>query len=159
MPTFNDNTKTLPCEQGNRLMKSMETEIIHFLKPSMRQHWLMFTIFACSAFLSFIVFGVNTITGLSILSSSGILFIYGILSVCTTKYLITHQGLWIKKGPFSKKFKEINYGDINNISITQGMMQKKFKIGNLAISTNQVKCVLKGIKNPHQIKELINTEK
>ena len=159
MPTFNDNTKTLPREQGTHLIKTMETEIVHSLKPSMRQHWLLFAIFAFSTFLSFTVFGVNTITGLSILSISGLLFIYRILSACTTKYLITHQGIWIKKGPFSKKFKEINYGDINNISINQGRMQKKFKIGNLAISTDQVKCVFKGIKKPHQIKEAINTEK
>ncbi len=159
MPTFNDNAKTLPYEQGAHLIKSLGAEIVQSLKPSMRQHWLTFTIFACSTFLSFAVFGVNTITGLSILSISGILFIYSLLSVCTTQYLITHRGIWTKKGPFSRKFKGISYGGIDNISITQGTMQKKFKIGNLAISTNQVNCVFKGIKNPHQVKELINNEK
>ena len=48
---------------------------------------------------------------------------------------------------------------INNITIMQGKMQKRLKIGNLIISTEQVNIVFKGIKNPHQIKELIKKEK
>ncbi|MEP9411606.1 MAG: PH domain-containing protein [Candidatus Brocadia sp.] len=65
----------------------------------------------------------------------------------------------IKKGPFSGKFKKIPYHDINNIAIKQGKMQKRLKIGNLMISTGDIKSVLKGIKNPNKIKELINKEK
>ena len=89
----------------------------------------------------------------------GFIIIYIILSVFTTRYVITNQGILIRKGPFSRKFKEINYCDINNISIKQGSMQKRFKIGNLTINTERVSCVFKGVKNPHQIKELINKEK
>lgn len=60
---------------------------------------------------------------------------------------------------FSRTLKEIPYGDINNISVTQGNMQKRLKIGNLTIVTNQASHVFRGIKNPHKTKELINKEK
>lgn len=53
----------------------------------------------------------------------------------------------------------MSYCDVNNITIKQGSMQKRFKIGNLTINTERLSCVFKGIKNPHQIKELINKEK
>jgi len=53
----------------------------------------------------------------------------------------------------------MSYCDVNNITIKQGSMQKRFKIGNLTINTERVNCVFKGVKNPHQIKELISKEK
>ncbi|MBM2834415.1 MAG: hypothetical protein HW406_1576 [Candidatus Brocadiaceae bacterium] len=53
----------------------------------------------------------------------------------------------------------MSYCDVNNITIKQGSMQKRFKIGNLTINTERVSCVFKGVKNPHQIKELMNKEK
>lgn len=65
----------------------------------------------------------------------------------------------IRKGPFPWKFKKIPYHDINNIAIKQGKTQKWLKIGNLMISTEDAKSVLKGIKNPNKIKELVNREK
>ncbi|MDO8141016.1 MAG: PH domain-containing protein [Candidatus Brocadiales bacterium] len=139
--------------------KTTETKIIQSFKPGIWQYWLTFIILAFSIFLAFTAFGINTITGLSILSISGLVIIYIILSVCTTEYVITNQGILVRKGPFSGKFKEINYGDINNVSIKQGSMQKRFKIGNLTIVTGGVSRVFKGIRNPYQIKELINKEK
>ena len=89
----------------------------------------------------------------------GFIIIYIILSVFTTRYVITNQGILIRKGPFSRKFREMSYCDVNNITIKQGSMQKRFKIGNLTINTGSVSRVFKGIRNPHQIKELINKEK
>lgn len=65
----------------------------------------------------------------------------------------------VRKGPFFRKFKELTYGDINNISVRQGSMQKRLKVGNLVINTNQCRRILRGIKNPQKIKELINKEK
>lgn len=140
-------------------IKNTETQIIQSSKPSVRQHWLLFTISAVFILLAFTSFGTNTITGLCLLSIGGFFIVYKMLSVCTTKYVITHQGVLVRKGPFSGKFKEIPYYDINNISVRQGRMQKRLKIGNLTISTKDVKSVWKGIKNPHKIKEVINKEK
>lgn len=151
-------TKTVDNSEAVFINRA-EPQIVQFFKPSIRHYWLLFTIFSFSLFFAFSVFGINTITGLSILSISSILIVYVILSVYTTKYIITNRGILVRKGPFSRKFKELNYGDINNISMKQGGMQKRFKIGNLIISTGHANRVFKGIKNPHKIKELINKEK
>ena len=152
-------THTKTVNKGTVFTKTTETKIIQSFKPSIRQYWLTFTILVFSIFLAFTAFGINTITGLTILSISGLIIIYIILLVFTTRYVITNQGILVRKGPFSGKFKEINYCDINNISIKQGSMQKRFKIGNLTIITGSVSRVFKGIRNPYQIKELINKEK
>ena len=139
--------------------KTTETKIIQSFKPTIRQYWLIFSILAFSVFLAFTAFGINTITGLSILSISGFVITYIILSVFTTRYVITNRGILTRKGPCSGKFKEMSYFDVNNITIKQGSMQKRFKIGNLTINTERFSFVFKGVKNPHQIKELINKEK
>lgn len=136
-----------------------ESKIVQSFQPCIRHHWLVFTASFFSLLLAFTAFGVNTITGLCILSISSFLIGYSILSVYTTKCVITHRGILMKKGPFSRKFKEMAYGDIHNILVKQGMMQKRLKIGNLAINTGQGSRAFKGIKNPHRIKELINREK
>ena len=136
-----------------------ETKTIQSFKPGIWQYWLTFAILTFSIFLAFTAFGINTITGLSILSISGLVVIYIILTVCTTRYVITNQGILVRKGPFSRKCKEINHCDINNISIKQGSMQKRFKIGNITIVSGSVSRVFNGIPNPYQVKELINKEK
>ncbi len=156
---LNLNTHIKTVNKETIFTKSTETKIIQSFKPTIRQYWLIFAILAFSVFLAFTAFGINTITGLSILSVSGFIIIYIILSVFTTRYVITNQGILVRKGPCSRKFKEINYCDINNISIKQGSMQKRFKIGNLTVNTGSVSRVFKGIRNPYQIKELINKEK
>ena len=140
-------------------IKTTETKIIQSFKPTIRQYWLIFSILAFSVFLAFTAFGINTITGLSILSISGFVITYIILSVFTTRYVITNRGILTRKGPCSRKFKEMSYFDVNNITIKQGSMQKRFKIGNLTINTERFSFVFKGVKNPHQIKELISKEK
>jgi len=144
---------------GNVFTKTTETKIIQSFKPNVQQYWLTFAILAVSVFLAFRVFGLSTIVGLSIVSLSGTIIIYRILSVFTTKYVITNQGILIRKGPFTGKFREISYCDINNITIKQGSMQKRFKIGNLTIHTGSGGHVMKGIRNPYHIKELMNKEK
>ncbi len=156
---FSSLTCTKIMNKGPHFTKSMKTEIIQSLTPSIRQYWLIFVILVLSIFFAFKKFGVHTVTGLSVLSISGSLLMYSILSVYTTKYLITHQGIFIRKGPFSRRLREIPYRDITNIFIKQRGMQRWFRIGNLTITTEQASRVLKGVKNPHKIKELINKEK
>lgn len=155
--TIETPVKTLNKEPV--FIKNTETQIIQSSKPSVRQYWLLFSISAISILLAFTSFGTNTITGLCLLSISGLFIVYKMLSVYTTKYVITHRGVLVRKGPFSRKFKEISYHDINNISVKQGRMQKRLRVGNLTISIKDAKSVWKGIKNPHKIKEVINKEK
>lgn len=148
------NIQTLHRDTANT-----ENTIVHSFKPSIYQHWFVFTVSLFAIFLAFRKFGIATITGLSILSVSGLLVIHHILSVFTTRYIITHRGIQFRKGPFSRTLKEVTYGDINNISVMQGSMQRRFKIGNLMISTNHTSHVFGGVKNPHKTKELISKEK
>ncbi len=152
------DTKTLHNKEPVA-MKSTETQPIQSFKPSVRQYWSIFAISLVSILLAFTSFGIYTTTGLCLLSISCLLIVYRILSVYTTRYAITHQGVLVKKGPFSRKFTELPYCDINNISLRQRTLQKRLKVGDLTINTNQVSCVMKGIKNPHKIKELMNREK
>ena len=136
-----------------------EMKTIQSIKPTIRQYWLTFSILAFAVFLAFEAFGVTTITGQSILSVSGILTVHIFLSVFTSKYVVTDHGVLIRNGPFLRKFREVTYGEIHSITIKQGRMQKRFKIGSLIIRTESVSRVLNGIKHPNQTKELINREK
>jgi membrane protein YdbS with pleckstrin-like domain len=136
-----------------------ENEIIKSLRPSVRQYWLFFAILTFCLYLAFTKFGVNTTTGFSIVFTTGFIAMYIILSVFTTKYVITQQAVLIRRGPFSTKFTEINYGDINSILIRQGRIQKYFKIGSLMINAERIRRVFRGIKNPYKVKEIINKEK
>lgn len=135
------------------------TETIQSFRPCIQQQWLILLLLASSVFLAFTAFGIHTFVGLIIVSVSGLILLFIVLSFCTTRYIITNQGILIRKGPFSRKFKEIPYCDITNISIRQGKIQKRLRIGNLTISAGDVKRVLKSIKNPHKIKELMTKEK
>ena len=134
-------------------------KIVKSFRPSIQHYWRLFAIAAFALFLCFTVFGIHTITGQCIVFLAGGSVIYRILSVYTTRYVITPRGLLVKRGPVSRKFKEITYGDINKILVTQGSVQKRFGTGNITIGTEYAEYKLKGIKHPYKIKELINKEK
>lgn len=136
-----------------------EPKIVKSFRPSIQHYWRLFAIAAFSLFLGFTAFGVHTITGQCMVFLGGGSVMYRTLSVYTTRYVITPQCIWVKRGPVSRKFKKITYGDINKILITQGRMQKRFGTGNIIIGTEYAEYKLKGIKHPYKIKELINKEK
>ncbi|KAB2833140.1 MAG: PH domain-containing protein [Candidatus Brocadia sp.] len=152
-------TNTNALQRDTVFHKATETEIVQSFKPRMCQNWFVFAVSSFAIFLALTKFGVATTTGLSMVSVSSLLILYYILSVCTTTYIITHRGILFRKGPFSRALKEVTYGDINNILVIQGSVQRRFKIGNLMIGTNQASYVFRGIKHPHKTKELINKEK
>ncbi|MCF6157866.1 MAG: PH domain-containing protein [wastewater metagenome] len=142
------------------VIRDSKDKIVRSLRPSIWQHWLIFSILGFSIYLAFTKFGTHTITGLNIVSVSGLLVVYLIASVYTTKYSITREGILMKKGPFSLKPTEIRHNDITSILIKQRGLQKRFRIGNLTINTDEpAKHILKGIKEPYKIKELISREK
>ena len=136
-----------------------EPKIVKSFRPSIPHYWRVFALAAFALFLCFTVFGLHTIAGHCMVFLAGGSVIYRILSVFTTQYVIAPQCLLVKRGPVSRKFKEITYGEINKILVTQGSMQKRFGVGNIIIGTEQAEYRLKGIKHPHKIKELINKEK
>ncbi|MCF6148610.1 MAG: PH domain-containing protein [Candidatus Kuenenia sp.] len=136
-----------------------DTTLRSVLKPRITHYWLLFFIFVFSVFLSLRKYGIESVFGLFLLSFGSILFCYALLTICVSKYLITQDGLFLRQGPFSASFKKIDFNDINKISIHQGSIQKRLRVGTLKIYTNTLTYSLKGIKNPHQIRELINQEK
>ena len=157
MATSLTDTKILQRESVSR--KNPNITVIQSSKPSFRHYWPLFSVLGFATFLAFNAFGTDTITGQVILVTSGVLFLHSILTVCITRCVITHQGIQVRKWPFSIRPKEMNYMAINNITVKQGAIQKRLKVGNLIISDDQKSWVLKGIKHPHKIKELINKEK
>ncbi len=150
---------TVNCVCKGTLMITGEPKIVKSLRPSIPHYWRLFAIAAFALFLCFTVFGLHTITGHFMVFLAGGSVIYRILSVYTTRYVITPRCLLVKRGPVSRRFKEITYGEINKILVTQGSMQKRFGTGNIIIGTEHTEYWLKGIKHPHKIKELINKEK
>ncbi|MGQ3684863.1 MAG: PH domain-containing protein [Candidatus Loosdrechtia sp.] len=136
-----------------------ENEIIKSLRPTIRHYTFFLVILALCLYLAFTKSGIHTTKGFSIAFISGFLGVYTILSVFTTKYVITCQAVLIKKGPFSLRFTEVNYSDIDSIFVRQGKIQKYFKTGNLIINAERIRYVLRGIKDPFKIKEIINKEK
>ncbi|GJQ49960.1 hypothetical protein KsCSTR_08810 [Candidatus Kuenenia stuttgartiensis] len=129
------------------------------LKPRIEQYWLLFFISVLSFFLSLRWHGIHSPFGLCLLSFGSILFCYGVLTICISKYYIAQNGLFLIEGPFSTRLKKIDYNDINKILIHQGAIQKRLRVGTLKIFTNTITYTLKGIKNPHQIRELITRER
>lgn len=144
---------------ANARINSNEREIVQSLKPSIKHYSFLFLVLAYIIYLSYTKYGVNTITGLSIASTSSLIIIFNLLTFFTTRYVITRQGVLVKKGPFSKNFKEIPFRDIDNIAIKQGILQKQFNLGNLIIYGKLTKSTCKGVKKPYRIKELIKQEK
>ncbi len=140
-------------------MITEEPNIVKSFRPCILHYWRLFALAAFALFLCFTVFGLHTIIGYCLVFLAGASVIYRILSVCTTQYVITPRRLLAKRGLVSRKFKEITYGDINKILVTQGSMQKRFGVGNIIIGTEHAEYWLKGIKHPYKIKELINKEK
>lgn len=150
---------TVNCVRKGYLMITGEPNIIKSFRPSIPHHWRLFAVAAFAFFLCFTVFGLHTITGYCMMFLAGGSVVYRILSVFTTRYVITPQCLLVKRGPFSRKFKEITYGDINKILVILGSIQKRFGVGNIIIGTEKAEYWLKGVKHPHKIKELLNKEK
>ena len=125
------------------LMITGESKIVKSFRPSIQHYWRLFAIAAFSFLFGFTVFGIHTTTGQCMVFLGGGSVVYRILSVYTTRYVITPQCIWVKRGPVSRKFKKITYGDINKILITQGSMQKRFCTGNIIICTEYAEYKLK----------------
>jgi len=137
----------------------MEDNAIRALKPGLKNYVSLYIFFGLSLFFSFRVYGLESHVGFYLLIFASSLLAYTFLAIFTTTYLIGQEGVFIIKGLFSKKQRNIPYNDINRIKIHQGLIQKRLRTGNLEIYTDQITYVLKGISYPHRTKELINREK
>ena len=120
-----------------------EPRIVKSFRPSIPHYW---RVFALAAFALFMLYGIRVALHYRAL--------YGV-SRRRQRYLQDSFGmhdavrncpqcLLVKRGPVSRKFKEITYGDINKILVTQGSMQKRFGVGNIIIGTEQAEYRLRG---------------
>ena len=90
----------------------------------------------------------------------GILIIAGAyLSVKNTKYVVSSEGLYVKKGVLSRSVQKIGFDKVQNISFSQGILGNYFGYGNIEISTaggSGVEMRFRSIRNPKEIQQKIN---
>ncbi|NMJ77152.1 PH domain-containing protein [Nanohaloarchaea archaeon] len=90
----------------------------------------------------------------------GILIIAGAyLSVKNTKYVVSSEGLYVKKGVLSRSVQKIGFDKVQNISFSQGILGNYFGYGNVEISTaggSGVEMRFRSIRNPKEIQQKIN---
>lgn len=90
----------------------------------------------------------------------GILVIVGAyLSVKNTEYVVTSDGLYVKKGVLSRSVQKIGFDKVQNISFSQGILGNHFGYGNIEISTaggSGVEMRFRSIENPREVQEKIN---
>jgi Predicted membrane protein len=90
----------------------------------------------------------------------GILIIAGAyLSVKNTKYVVSNEGLYVKKGVLSRSVQKIGFDKVQNISFSQGILGNYFSYGNIEISTaggSGVEMRFRSIRQPKEIQQKIN---
>lgn len=80
------------------------------------------------------------------------------LSRFSADYKVTNKRIICKNGILSTKTSEIDICDIRSINVTQGLVQKIFRVGDVEFTTASgplKEAVLKNIDNPDHVKERI----
>lgn len=81
------------------------------------------------------------------------------LNIKNTDFVVTTNGLYVKKGVLSRSVQNIGFDKVQNISFSQGIFGNKFDYGNIEISTaggSGVEMRFRSIEEPKQVQELIN---
>lgn len=72
-------------------------------------------------------------------------------------YVVTNERLYVEDGIISKTKTDIPLNKINDISFSQGILQRIFNSGNLLVMTgNNKPTVLFGIDNPENFREILS---
>lgn len=83
--------------------------------------------------------------------------LYKFLINKTKHYVVTNNRIYIEHGIIAKMKKEIPLAKINDVTITQGILQRMFGSGNIVILTgNDSPLLIKDIENPEDFKEAIS---
>ena len=81
------------------------------------------------------------------------------LNIKNTDFVVTTQGLYVKRGVLSRSVQKIGFDKVQNISFSQGLFGTKFGYGNIEVSTaggSGVEMRFRSIEEPKQVQELIN---
>jgi uncharacterized membrane protein YdbT with pleckstrin-like domain len=91
----------------------------------------------------------------------GILIILGAYySVKNTDFVVTNEGLYVKKGVLSRSVQKIGFDKVQNISFSQGIFGKQFGYGSIEISTaggSGVEMRFRSIDSPREVQDRITS--
>lgn len=80
-------------------------------------------------------------------------------SVKNTDYVVTGEGLYVKKGILSRSVQKIGFDKVQNISFSQGILGNYFGYGSIEISTaggSGVEMRFRSIQEPKEVQQKIN---
>jgi uncharacterized membrane protein YdbT with pleckstrin-like domain len=104
-----------------------------------------------------VIFGIPFIAAAGI----GVLIILGAYyNVKNTDYVVTDEGLYVKKGILSRSVQKIGFDKVQNISFSQGIFGKQFGYGSIEISTaggSGVEMRFKSIDSPREVQDRITS--
>lgn len=128
-------------------------------KLTLKLHWiiyvkpaLIFAIVSISAFL-------NLRFNIALLASllGALPLIKALLTDLTKKYVVTNKSVLVEHGILARIKKDIPISKINDVTITQSLIQRIFNCGNVRILTgNDLALILSDIDNPEMLKSVIN---
>ena len=91
----------------------------------------------------------------------GILIILGAYySVKNTDFVVTKEGLYVKKGVLSRSVQKIGFDKVQNISFSQGIFGKRFGYGSIEISTaggSGVEMRFRSVDSPREVQDRITS--
>jgi uncharacterized membrane protein YdbT with pleckstrin-like domain len=91
----------------------------------------------------------------------GILIILGAYySVKNTDFVVTNEGLYVKKGVLSRSVQKIGFDKVQNISFSQGIFGKRFGYGSIEISTaggSGVEMRFRSVDSPREVQDRITS--
>lgn len=114
-------------------------------------------------YISWIIFGILTTPfgGLGIIVLAIVLLKY-ICELLSIKYIFTEKSVILRRGFLSKSQKEVRYCDIRSLALKQGIWQRIFRVGDIAIDCaagDGVEIFISGIGNPQKVIDFINARR
>jgi hypothetical protein len=90
----------------------------------------------------------------------GLIILLGWWLSCKAKFLtVTSRRTIYREGLLSKRTSEVRHSDVRNIVVSQGIMDRIFGVGTVAISSagqSGFEVAISGVEDPVKIKELID---
>jgi membrane protein YdbS with pleckstrin-like domain len=171
VPTIASAPAPPPASQAGRrkdVAKSVRKKLV--VSPSMwRNRPLLFGVFLLGLLMGLMYHAVEQSTsdvnatdpqniGKIVMAVFGGLLVLWWLRCKTTKLTITDDRVVLRHGLLAKHTNEVRAADVRNVQVSQGMLQRLFGVGTLAVSTagtGGVEILVGGIPAPQRIKERI----
>ena len=89
----------------------------------------------------------------------GVTVLVGFIKRVATSYTITNRRLHIKKGIVSRTIQETRLERVQNVNVTQGVIQRLFQIGDVDFDTaagDDYNFIFAGVANPDEVVEQVD---